>query len=177
MSSVRRILKILYGVFLLLSAALLLIMPKEGAMIVIFVLDLALLIYGIRMFIYYFTLARYMVGGIMTLYKSMIVIDFGLFIFYLDEIPYRFMLFYLLAMMGLSGITTILSALEMKRLENHSWKFKLAYGLTSIMLVAGSLIMSGSEKIVTVVFCAGLINAACYHIRMAFKKSAIIYIG
>lgn len=177
MSSIRRFFKIIYGMLLILSAVLLLIKPKEAAIYVILVLDIALLIYGLRMFVYYFTMARFMVGGIVTLYKSIIVIDFGLFIFYLDNLPYRLMMLYLVAIMGLHSITTILGSFEMKRVENRNWKIRLAYGVITMMLAIGSLFMFETENIVTIIFCIGLINSAFYNIVAAFRKSAIIYIG
>lgn len=177
MSSIRRIVKILYGLLMLLGAAILLLYPEEGAVIVILILDMMLLIYGFRMLIYYFSMARFMVGGIMTLYKSIIVIDFGLFMFYLYQIPYRLVMLYLVGVMALNGVTSLLGAVEMMRLENHSWKFRIVYGAINLILVVTSLFMLGSVRMVTFVFSLGLINAAFYQIASALKKSAIIYIG
>lgn len=177
MSSIRRTFKILYGLFLMASAILLLTMPEDGAEIVILILDIALLIYGFRRLFYYFTMARHMVGGIMTLYKSIILIDFGLFVFFLYKMPYRLMMIYLISVMGFHSVTSILSAFEMKRLHNHSWKKKAAYSLINLMLAISSLLLIGSLKMVTVVFCIGLVNSAIYNIESALKKSAIIYIG
>lgn len=176
MSSIRRVGKILYGLLMLLCAVLLQYVPEDGAAIVIFILDISLLIYGIKMLVYYFTMARFMVGGVMTLYKSIIVIDFGLFIFYLNQIPYRLMMLYLIGVMALNSVTSLLSAFEMIRLENHSWKFKIIYGAVNMILAIMSLFMLGSLRMVTAVFSLGLINAAVYNIVSALKKSAIIYI-
>ena len=177
MSSVKRLFKLIYGLLMLLCAALLLIKPKEGSEIVVAILALALLIYGLKMLIYYFTMARFMVGGIMTLYKSIIVIDFGLFIFYMDDLPYRFMMLYLVAVMAFHGATSILGALEMKRLEIHSWNIKLLNGIINMILAVVAMFMFGTEQMVTILFCIGLITNAFYNIVKAFKKSAIIYIG
>lgn len=176
MSNFRRMYNLIKGFFMLLCASLLMVHPKDGAVFVILILDLELLIHGIRMIIYYFTMARYMVGGIMTLYKSIIIIDFGLFIFFMEDIPYRLMLMYLLAVMAMHSITTILGSLEMKRMENHSWKVKMANGVINISLVIFALFMFGSEQMVTIIFCIGLINTAFYNIAVSLKKSAIIYI-
>ena len=177
MSSIRRGFTFIKALLMLVCAGVLLAFPKDGAAIVIFILDLSLLIYGLRMLIYYLTMARYMVGGIMTLYKSIIVIDFGLFIFYMDRIPYRFMMVYLVAVMLFHSVTTLLGAFEMRRLENHSWKMRLAYGVTNMILAVSALFMIGRTEMVTVIYCIGLITGALYNIRLAFRKSAIIFIG
>lgn len=177
MRSIRRVFRIIYGIILLLCVAILLTIPKEGAAIVIFILDIALLIYGFRMIIYYCTMARFMVGGIMTLYKGIIVIDFGLFIFYMYRIPYRLMMLYLIGVMALHSATSILNAFEMKRLENSAWKYRLGYSLVNMTLAIVSLFMLGSTQMVTYIFCLGLINTAFYNISSALRKSAIIYIA
>lgn len=177
MSSLKRIYHVIYGILALISAGLLLLYPRDGAMFVMVFIDVALLVYGIRMLVYYITLARFMVGGIMTLYKSIIVIDFGLFVFGLYEFPYRFIMLYLVAIMAFNGAREILSAMETRRLENPAWKRKIAYGAVTLVLALSALFVHDSMPIVTILYSIGLIHGGLYSIATAFRKSAIIYIG
>lgn len=177
MGSMRRMSRFLYGIFMLACAVLLFAFPKDGALYVVAIIDIVLLLYGLRMLVYYFTLARFMVGGIMTLYKSIIVIDFGLFVFYLDEIPYRIVMLYLIGLMAFNAIRSILSAFEMKRLGNVIWKRRFAYGVIKLAFAFGSFFVHDSMEVVTIMYSLGLIHAAVFNIESAFKKSAIIYIG
>lgn len=177
MSSVKRIYHVIHGILALIGAGLLLAYPKDGAIFVMVFIDIALLIYGIRMLVYYFTLARFMVGGIMTLYKSIIVIDFGLFVFWLYDFPYRFIMLYLVAIMAFNGAREILSAFETRRLDNPAWKRKLAYGIVKLVLALSALFVHDSLPMVTILYSIGLIHDGLYSIATAFRKSAIIYIG
>lgn len=177
MGSMRRLSRLLYGIFMLASAILLIAFPKDGALFVVAIIDIVLLIYGLRMLIYYFALSRFMVGGIMTLYKSIIVIDFGLFLFYLDEIPYKIVMLYLIGLMAFNAVRSILSAHEMKRLGNTAWKRRFIYGVIKLAFALGSFFAHDSMEVVTIMYSLGLIHAAVFNIESAFKKSAIIYIG
>lgn len=176
MSSIRRAGKVISGLLMIIGSILFIMFPKDGAIYVVLCIDIALLLYGMRMIIYYITLARFMVGGIMTLYKSIIVIDFGLFVFYLYEIPYRLVMFYLAGVMAFHGVTVILSAMESRRLEVPFWRGKLAYGVINILLVIVSVLMMDSMKTVAYIFSISLIHSAIYNIVSAFRKSAVIYI-
>lgn len=177
MSSIRRIRDVAAGLLMLLCSAILLIFPEDGYMVVVLILDLTFLLYGIRMLIYYFTMTRYMVGGIMTLYKSIVAIDFGLFIFNLDDLPKQFTMFYLMGIMLFNGVVVILSALDAKRLESPAWKSKFVYGMIRVVLALSCVFFRNSAQMVTFIYCIGLIHAAFYRIAKAFQKTAIIHIG
>lgn len=177
MSSVKRISKVVVSLLMLAAAVMLLIWPKDGYYVVVAIIDITFLLYGIRMLIYYFTMARYMVGGIMTLYKSIIVIDFGLFIFNLEDTPYKMVMLYLVGVMAFNGVVSILGGLDAKRLMAPSWRRRLVYGVTKLVLAACCLFLWDSPEMVTYIYCISLFQSAVYNIETAFKKSAIIHIG
>lgn len=176
MSGIRRLSKLIYAIFMLIGSVLLLVYPKEGYFFVVLIIDITLLIYGIRMLIYYFALARYMVGGIMTFYKSIIVLDFGMFMFNLDETPYKLVMLYLAVVMIFNAIITILGALDSKRLDVPGWSRRLAYGVVKMVLALGCLFLWNNMEVVTYVYSIALIHTALYNIATALKKSAMVYI-
>ncbi|MDO4187692.1 MAG: DUF308 domain-containing protein [Lachnospiraceae bacterium] len=176
MTSINRIKSIFAGILMLIGSAILLNYPKEGYIVVVFILTISFLLYGIRMLIYYFTMARYMVGGIMTLYKSIIAIDFGLFVFELEDAPLRLVMLYLIGIMAFHGITVMLKALDSKRLGVSFWKYRLIYGSGMILLAIVCIFLWDIPQIVTIIYCIGLIHAGIYRITMAFRKTAIIHI-
>ena len=104
------------------------------------------------------------------------VIDFGLFIFYLDDVPFKFVMIYLIGVMLFAGIIAMLGALENRRLDNPVWKRKMLYGLIKIMLSVGCLFYINSTAVISYVYVISLLHSAIYNIYIAFKKSAIIYI-
>ena len=70
MTKINRITSFLGGLIMVL-AALLFSTDTESAMKVIsFLLSLSLLLYGIRMMIYFLTMARYMTGGLSILFRA-----------------------------------------------------------------------------------------------------------
>lgn len=176
MSSVRRIKNLIFGILMLIGSYVILRNPEEGYYFVVLVLDITFLAYGINMLVYYLTMARFMTGGIMTLYKSIIAIDFGLFIFNLDETPKRLVMVYLIGVMAFNSVVTILNALDAKKLEVSSWKSKLVYGIVKLILAITCLIFWNFGQMVIWVYCVGLIHSAVYNIVAAFRKTAIIHI-
>lgn len=176
MSNTKRILKVLKGLVTILFCILLVIQPDDGYLFVVFILDISLLLYGFRLLIYYFTMARYTVGGIETLYKSIIVLDLGLFVFSLDTTPQKFVMLYLIIGLAFSGAVDILDAVGAKKLEAGSWKYQFSYGLVKIVIAVVCLFFLDSMKIVTFVYCLGLVHSAISDIVSAFRKTAIAYI-
>lgn len=107
-----------------LLALYLLLEPTDGFYLVVLLLDISLLLYGFKMLVYFLTMARYMTGGIMTLYKSIIAIDLGLFVLNLEDAPKKLVMIYLICMMIFSGIIIILSAMEARKID-APWKIDL----------------------------------------------------
>lgn len=175
MSTAKRVIKILSGLMTIICSILMMRHPDVGCYIVVLILDVSLLLFGLRLLIYYFTMARYMVGGIATLYKSIIVIDFGLFVFGLSTLPQRSIMLYLIGCLTFSGAIDILDALMARKLEG-SWKYQFSYGAIEIIVSIVCLFFLDSFKILTVVYCAGLIESAIMKMIGALRKTAIVYI-
>lgn len=161
---------------MLIASGILIVFPEDGHYAVVFFLDISLLIYGIRLLIYYFTMARFMIGGIMTLYKSIIVIDLGLFVFNMTDIPQRLTMIYLIAVMAFDGIIDILNGIESKKLDAGQWKNQFTYGLIKLIIAIISVFFLNSVQMMTYIYCIGLIHSAFSNIYGAFRRTAIVYI-
>jgi len=176
MSRFQRIVNILIGIVMILGGITIAVVPEAGLVIVVFVLCVALMIYGIRRLVYYFTMARHMVGGQIMLFLGMVIIDLGLFTLTLSGAPQFYIMLYLLAIHGFSGAIDILRALEAKRLGAPSWKFKLATGVIDILIAAACGVFINSVEIAVYIFCAGIIYSGIARIISAFRRTAVIYI-
>ena len=179
MTGLKRIRNIITGLVMMASSFVLLIIPEDGFMIVALILTASLLIYGIRSLIYYFTMARYMVGGRGILYTAVIVIDLGVFSMTIADNPSFFIIIYLLTIHLFSGLIDILRALEAKRIEAPSWKMTFGSGVFNIAVAVAALVagaMLRSTDILVYIYSAGLFYSALLKIVMAFRKTAVVYI-
>ena len=176
MSNAKRVWKVLTGIITILCCVLMIQHPDDGFYIVVLILDITLLLYGLRLLIYYFRLARYMVGGIMTLYKSIIVIDFGLFIFGLSTTPQKYVMLYLIISFVFYGAVDIIDAAGARKLGAASWKYQMFYGLVKVVIGIVCIFYLDNMRSATLVYCIGLIHSALSDIVSAFRKTAIVYI-
>ena len=179
MTGLKRIRNILTGLIMMVSSFVMLLFPEDGFIIVAVILTVSLLIYGIRTLIFYFTMARHMVGGRGILYIGVIVIDLGVFSLTVADNPTFFIIIYLLTIHLFAGLIDILRALEAKRIEAPSWKMTFASGVVNIAvavaaLVAGALLRS--TDVLVYIYSAGLFYSAVMKIAAAFRKTAVVYI-
>ena len=176
MSSGQRIKNILIGILTILGCLILIIMKDDGLIIVASILSISLFVYGIKMLIYYFSMARHMVGGRIMLYLGIVVLDFGMFTMMLTNIPKIYIVLYLLVIYAFSGVIDILRSLEAKKYESPTWKLSLISGVINIVVAILCVAFIGSTRMIVYFYCAGLIYSAIIRIVTAFRKTAIVYI-
>ena len=80
MSKFKRIRDVILGVFMILLALLMILLPENSLGIVVLILTVSMFAYGFRLLWFYFTMSRHMVGGKATLYRAIIVLDLALFL-------------------------------------------------------------------------------------------------
>ena len=175
MSITRRIYRIFVGVMMLLAGVILIAFPEDGHYIVVFILDISLLLYGIKLLIYYFTMARFMVEGIMTLYKSIIVIDLGMFVFGMSEIPQRLTMLYLVLVLAFDGLVDVLKSIDTKKIDPTSGDRQFMFGTVKLIIAICCMFSLSSVKLMTYIFCIGLIHSALANIISAFRRTAMVY--
>ena len=179
MSKLQRIKDIVFGVVILLYALALFLVPEEGYAAVAAVISFLLLIYGLRLLWYFFTMARHMVGGKAILFQAIIILDVALFTMSMVSMSSVIILLYLLGVFAFTGFVDILRAFESKRVGSSIWKFKLLSGSVSVILAILMLILGvilGNKQILVYGFCISLVYAGVMRIVTAFRKTAVIYI-
>lgn len=179
MNRFQRIKEIIFGVLMLLFALLLFLIPEDSYALVAFIIGILLLCYGFRLLWYYFSMARHMVGGQMTLVEAVILLDLALFTFSMTAMESYVIMFYLLGAFAFSGLIDILRAFESKRVGASVWKINLISGIVSIALVLVMLILGvilGKKEFLVYGYALNLIYAGVMRIVSAFRKTAVIYI-
>ena len=179
MNRFQRIKDIIAGIFAMLVAMVLFIVPEESCALVALIISVLLLVYGFRLMWYYFSMARHMVGGKMTMVEAIIILDLGLFTISMASLNHFIILFYLSGVFAFSGLIDILRAFESKRVGASIWKIKLITGIVSVSLVLVMIVLGiilGKKEFLVYGYCLSLVYAGAMKIITAFRKSAIIYI-
>lgn len=178
MNSIQRVKKFLSGFCMLLGSLVLAVEQEEGFYVIAIALCLSLLLSGIRSLIYYFTMARNMVGGRSILYRSLILMDLGLFTMTSITIPPVYLVCYLLISHGFSGIVDMLKAYEDKKMQAPSWRMSFVYGFGNLLISLTALTCAFSHLnwLVVDIYSAGLAYSGIMQMVSAFRRTAIIYI-
>ncbi|MBQ3418112.1 MAG: DUF308 domain-containing protein [Ruminococcus sp.] len=176
MSSGQRIKNIVIGVLIILGCVILIAFPQEGIVITAAILSLSLFIYGITRLIYYFTMARHMVGGRIMLYLGIIILDLGMFTMMLTDIPRIYIVLYLLVIYAFAGAIDVLRSLEAKKYQTALWKLSLISGIINLAVAILCVVFIESPRMIVYFYCAGLIYSAIIRIVTALRKTAIVYI-
>lgn len=163
---------------MLLGSCILIRHPEDGYYLIAIFLSISLLISGFRSLVYYFTMARNMVGGKSMLYRAIILMDLGAFTMTAITIPKIYLICHLLISHAFSGVVDMLRAYENKKMEASSWRLSFVYGLGNLLVAAAAFtcILNQSTWLVVYIYCAGLAYSAVMQIVSAFRKTAIIYI-
>lgn len=176
MSGARRVREIIVSLLIIAFCVLIIFDPEKGFIIVAGILSLSLTIYGIRELIYYFTMARHMVGGKSALIIGVIAVDIGVFASTLTYLPNIYIVLYLLGIHAFSGAIDIMRSLEAKRMDAGSWRFKMASGAVNIVIAVLCVIFLNSTSMIVYIYTAGLAYSAVARIVTACRKTAIVYI-
>lgn len=175
MSNLRRAGNIILSLLMIAGAILLLSAPHEGIVLAAIVLSMWLLITGVQRLVYYFTMARHMVGGLMMLFIAIIAIDIGGFSLTLIYEPKLSIVLYLVGYNVFTAIIGIVRVVESKMIDAH-WKASLLHSIVNLMLAVACLVFVSSDEIVLAIFCIGLIYSACVRCVRAVRSTEIVYI-
>ncbi|MCR5302006.1 MAG: hypothetical protein K6E49_06160 [Lachnospiraceae bacterium] len=177
MTLFQRIRKILLGITMILAAILFMMVSDDDKYdVVIAVLALGLAVQGIKDIVFYFTMAKHMVGGKIILYQGVIVLDFALFTGSLANVPKVYILLYLVGIHAFSGVVETLRAMEARRTVEGPWKMKLVHGIVNFALALMCIIYIRHTNTAITIYCLGLIYSGVIHIISAFRRTAFILI-
>ena len=179
MTKFQRIKRVLIGLLMLGCCAVLVKEPDLGFYVVALILSASLLVYACRCLIFYFFMARHMVGGKAQLFRGIIVLDLAVFTGSMVDDPKFFIIIYLLGIYAFSGLIQILRALEARRYQAPAWRRSLVNGIIdfaiAVMAVFAGFFLPDTRDLVYL-YAACLFYTACSQIASAFRKTAIIYI-
>ncbi|MCR5122817.1 MAG: hypothetical protein K6B74_10390 [Ruminococcus sp.] len=177
MTVFQRIQKIVFALLMLLSAAIVMEAPVDTALaMILLILAASNAADAVKDMIYYFTMARHMVGGKMILFKGVVMLDFALLTISLSNIPKSYILTYLVGVHAFSGAVEILRANESRKTVEGPWKMKFAHGLVNIALAALCLIFIKDLEVAVLIYSASLVYSAVLRIIIALRKTAFIVI-
>lgn len=175
----QRIQSFFAGLGMLLCCAFMLMAPQLGYYLAAAMIVLSMLGYGVKLLVYYQTMARHMVGGKATLFLGILILDFGVFTSSMVDTPMLFLLLYLLLFHGFSGVISILRAMEARRFSVASWVLNLLVGLVNVGMalgaVAASLVLRSLE-ILGYLYFAGMLCSALVRMGSAFRRTEVVYI-
>ena len=160
---------------MLILAPVLMVFPENGYDIIITIIAAILFVRGFERIIYYFTMARFMVGGRTVLYTGIVLLDFGVISASLTYVPHYYILLYLIGVYAFTGAVEVLRAFE-ARSFGGSWKLKIGHGLVNIALAALCVIFMKRMSIAVVVYSLGLIYSGVLRIITACRRSKLIFI-
>lgn len=176
MTRFQKIREISIAVITALISAVIMTSPADGYLTVISILAVVFMARGVTNVIYYFTMARFMVGGRTSLYTGIILLDLGVITATLTDVPHYYILMYLIAIHAFSGAVKVLRALEARRLHAGSWKLKMGHGIFDIILVIVCLVFIKKMHVAVEIYCFGLVYSSIIRIISACRKTDIVYI-
>ncbi len=176
MSAFQRVRSMIVAALMVACGIIMLTVINIGYEIVCLVLCITLLVSGIRHLIYFFRMARHMVGGRMILYKGVILLDLGVFTATIFDIPQIYVMLYLFAGNMVSGGISIFRALETKKLEAPHWRLTLVHGITNIAIAVLCIVFIMNTEMVVFIYALGLFYSAIMRIVSSFRKTAVVYV-
>ena len=177
MGIAQRIKGVLIGLVMLAAAIIFMLYPSEDVyktIVALFALGLA--IAGIRDIIFYFRMARHMIGGKMILVQGAIIFDFAILAGTLTSVPKIYIFLYLIGIHAFFGAVEILRAMEAKTSVEGPWKMKFAHGLVNLVLAVVCLLFIRDINTAIMIYSIGLIYSAIMRIFNAFRRTSFILI-
>ena len=166
---------ILTAVLMALFALLILVIGEDAYLAVILALAVVLVVYSVRMLIYYFKMARYMVGGKEILIRGILFLDLSLFIFSLSTVPTTYVMLYMVGMLAFSGAVDIMNAMDSKKMQGQ-WKLQIVRGAICVIGAIVCIVKMNTPDMVVTIFCFMLFYNAVMRIINALRPSEIIAI-
>lgn len=179
MTSGTKVWNIIVGVASLIMGVVLLVYPEQGIVAIAIIASLSFTINGINSMLYYFTMARNMVGGRWMLFRGMLYLDLGILISAMVKGAGIYIAMYLAGMHAFAGVVDILRAREAKKAGAHDWYWTAINGGVNlgiaIAVIIGGVFLDSTETVVYI-YAAGVISYGIQRIVAVFRKTAIVYI-
>lgn len=176
MTTLKRIQIIFRGIITILVAVFLSLIPDAGAPLITLALSISMIVSGIYSIGYYITMARYMVDGQFILYKGILLLNTGIFVMELTDVPLHYIMIYLLIGHGFTGLAGLLKSLEARRMEAPAWRMGALVGIGNILISILCLIFINSPDSMVYIYSLSLIGSSIADMSRATKRTAMVYI-
>ncbi len=176
MSKHQKIVGVLVGIVMLMEGILIMFYPTETYFLILLILGFGFLSTGIGTLYYFFSMSRFMVGGKVSLYKGVILIDFALLTFSLTDVPRIYILIYLAAIHAFTGLVEILRTSEIKKSGSKRFILKFFHGFLNITMAFCCIIFAKKTGTASLIYGLGLFYSAIIRIITAFRKNTFVYI-
>ncbi len=125
---------------------------------------------------FYFYMARFMVGGRVSLYKGIILFDLSALTGSLTDVPHYYVLFYLIGLHAFQGLIRILRAFESRRYGASSYRLKLLHGILDLIVAIVCIVFIRHIRTAVLIYGLGLIYSSIFRIASALRKKKLIFI-
>lgn len=176
MTKYQRAESFIVGMIMLLSGAVMLLFPEEGFNCIAVILGVSLILKGVQSLVYYFVMARFMVGGKAILFTGVMILDFGIFTFSMIDERKIYILIYLIAFHGFSAVVNLLKGVREKTSHTGSWRIDLFQGTGNLLIILVCFLFRQSSEILVFLYCGGLFYSAALRIIGALRRNEIVYI-
>ena len=176
MTSFQKITNILWGISTIVVAIALFMFPRKSYIFVLLILSVGMLISGIGLLGYFFIMARYMVGGKLTLYKGVILLDFALLTISLTDVPRYYVIFYLVVVHAFTGFVEILRAREAWSYGAKIWMLKFAHGVVDIAMALCCIIFIRKTNTAVFIYSIGLVYSGIMRLVTGLRKTPLVYV-
>lgn len=174
-----RILNLIIGLLMIGVGALLFLYPDSGLYTVAAIISTVISFRGFQKLWYYFTMARFMVGGRYALYQGILYLDAGLLTAAMSDSQPLPLILYIAGIQAFAGVVDILRGVDTRKIGGGRWKYQMAYGLFEIALsvaVAFTGLYYHLTLLAVCTYAAGVVLAGINRIINTFRKSTIVYI-
>ncbi|WP_022765530.1 DUF308 domain-containing protein [Butyrivibrio sp. XPD2006] len=165
-----------FGIIMVITSVILARYPRDAYKYIIVFMATGLFISGVETLIYYFTMAKYMVGGKLILYRGVVLFDFALVTGALADVPRIYVLIYLAVIHLFSGLVEILRSNEARDNGGKSWRLKLFHGLVDVVVAIGCIVFARRTNTAVYMYCFGIFYSGIIRIIQSFRKTTFVYI-
>lgn len=176
MGKIRRIWNVLFAFIMITGGILLIFLQDLGFEMIALGITIFLTFRGLKFIIYYFSMARHMVGGKTMLLIGVFLLDFGIFTSAVLDEPKMLVIIYLMAGHLFNGGVNAIKAVREKKEKTGTWKRDITESIVHLILAFLCIFFIGNTEVLVIIFSLGLFYSAVERIISSFRRTAIVYI-
>jgi len=175
MSIPKRIGNVVLALIMIIGAVIILLVPEIGYPVAMGYISIYLIVKGIVLFVYYFSMARHMVGGRNELFKGLIYLDCGLYLFFSVAVPQQFVLSFILIVIGIDAVIHLIRAVQLKKAGASLWKPKIIMAAIGICAIIVANVFTGSPEVFGWIYALWIFSEAAEKLYYSFRKTKLFY--